>query len=59
MRHGLVKGYAVLMKKMARVGVMRDGKQISVKATESTLLAGKRLPGFDNGEQRVKKFLCR
>ena len=37
--HGLVEGYAVLLKKQARVGVMRDGKQASVKATEATLLA--------------------
>ena len=37
--HGMVEGYAVLMKKRARVSVMRDGKQVSVKAAAATLLA--------------------
>ena len=37
--HRLIEGYAVLMKKMARVGVIREGKQVSVKAANATLLA--------------------
>ena len=37
-RHGLVKGYAVLMKKQARIGVMQDGRQVSVKAPDATLV---------------------
>ena len=38
-RHGVVEGYAVLMKKLARVGVMQNGRQVSVKAADAVLLA--------------------
>ena len=38
-RLGTVRGYAGLMKKSARVGVMHDGKQVSVKASVAALLA--------------------
>ena len=38
-KHGLVKGYAVLIKKQARVGMMHEGRQVSMKATDTMLLA--------------------